>query len=124
MSKLTIPIILILLAGCSTPRPWTRGELVLAGMSVAAAAWETIETERFLERPNTYEMNPLLGRHPSDGRLFATAIASEAVFLAIVHRWPTITLPVFGECEFRVPLLIGKTALNTGLAIHNRGVGK
>jgi len=114
----------ILSLGCaSAPRKWHSEEVILATLSTGAAAWNYSETEKALDR-GAHEMNPLYGEHPSDTKLAVCFGITQAATLALAHYLPTVTLPLFGECELRIPLLLGKTALNTGLALHDHGVNR
>jgi hypothetical protein len=122
----TLLTILLLLDGCSLApraRPWSKAEVGLAVVSTAAAGWNYHESAGMLDR-GCYEMNPVYGRHPSDGELLGGMAATQVLTLAIAHWYPVIDLPIFGECEFRAPLLVGKTVVNAGLAIHDSGVGR
>lgn len=111
-------LLLLFFTSCTTPRPWTRGEVALGIASTIAAAWDARTTTEMLDRGGR-ELSPLMDEHPSDDRVWLTIGAGQIVTLAVAHWIPTITLPVFGVCELRVPILIGKTALNAGFAWHN-----
>jgi hypothetical protein len=133
MCVLTITVLLttFTLSGCGTfdnpimkPRPWTRGEILAAGISTGASLYNMYESERMLDRLNTHEMFPHLGEHPSDTRLIGTMLTTQLATLAVAHYFPVVRLPIFGDCEIRVPLLLGKAGFNFGLAMRDSEVGK
>jgi hypothetical protein len=122
MRKLAITLLLVT-ASCASPssqRPWTGGEQVAAILFTGAAVWNLCETERLLDNPNSVELNPIYGERPSDARLIGSFAVSHALALTIGHYIPTITMPLFGQCELRKSIVYGKGLLNTGLAIHDR----
>jgi hypothetical protein len=103
-------ILVVYLSGCATnPKPWTNTEKALAVASILATGADAYTTTRMLDNPNNWEVNPIMGKHPSDGRVIATMAATQALFLVVCHYW-----------EDARPWLLGaKTIFNTGLAIHN-----
>ena len=105
-------IIILILTGCGHSRPWTTGEKVLLGASVLASYADYRTTTNVLDNGG-YEMNPLIGKHPSKERLALFLISSEVITIALAHYFP----------RYRKFLLGGKTAINTGCAIHNSQVG-
>ena len=112
----------IFLSGCghlSTPRPWTTGEKVTLGWSVLASAADAYTTTQALNNPYNYEANPLIGKHPSDGKVVVYLSISHIVCVAISHWVPEITLPIIGKVNMRYSLLGSKAALNTYYAIGN-----
>ena len=91
------------------PRAWTKRDKAAAVFFMAAHTANAISTERHLDGRGNYEINPILGRHPSDravnGYFSITGIAT----MIIVHLYP----------ELREPVLFGYGGINTGLAIHD-----
>ena len=112
--KKAMIVMLMLLPGCVTlqPRPWTMAEKALAVTSTLGVVADLYTTMRVLDRPNTYELNPLLGKHPEDAKLMAYMVVSQIVLLVIVHYCP----------ELRKSFLGGKTLFNGFSAIHNNGL--
>jgi len=98
-------IFIVLLTGCS----WSRGDIAWGVASTIATAADGYTTSQFLDNPANRELNPILGEHPSDGKIFMVLATSQIIMLTIVHFFP----------EMRPYILPGKTVLNTGLAIHN-----
>ena len=103
-------IMLLLISCAHSPRPWTNTEKAVAVASVIASAADCYTTTQFNNNPNNYEVNPLISRHPSDGRVIITMGITEGITLLVAHYWD----------DYRIWLLGGKAMLNTGLAIHNR----
>ena len=115
-------ILLISFTGCAslpTPKPWTTGEKVMLGWSIAASAADAYTTTQALNNPNNYEVNPIMGKHPSNGRVIATIGLSQLIALAVSHWYPYIDLPLIGRVNMRYGFLGFKAVLNTGCAINN-----
>ena len=104
-----LAIIAIFLAGCATARPWTTEEKVLLGASCLAMAADTYTTTRFLDNENNWEVNPILGRHPSDTKVVMYMFSSQVVAIILAHYFP----------EYRSWILGVKTGLNTVGAVNN-----
>lgn len=106
-------ICLVFLSGCAfvkTRDPWTKTDKICAVASIIAVAADGHSTIRMLDNPNNYEMNPIMGSRPSDGRVVGTMLATQVFYLFFCHLLPS---------EYREVFLGGKTILNTGWAIHN-----
>lgn len=107
---LILACLLSLLCSCSTARPWTRNEKIAFGVSCAMSAADAYTTTRFLDHEGNYELNPILGRHPSDGQVYLTQAISQVLFFSVLH-W---LLP-----DWRIPASLGKAGFNGYLAAHN-----
>ena len=103
--KKTLIIAVVLISGCS----WSKSDIAWGLASTLATAADGYTTSEFLENPNNYEMNPILGERPSNSEIFISCAISQTLFLTIAHFFP----------KLRPYILGGKTAINTGLAIHN-----
>ena len=114
MKRLTLLLITcVLLIGCGHSRPWTKKEITLAGISIGAAAADYYTTRRNLsENPNNYEINPILGPRPEGTELVCYFVTSQLL---------TIIVADYFDSQ-RSYILTGKTAINTGCAIHNNEV--
>ena len=77
-------VVLLLLSGCSTPKPWTTRNKVLAGVMMAGTAADMWSTSYALSNGAT-ELNPLYGENPSDSTLALSGAISSGVFLVIGH---------------------------------------
>ena len=105
MRHLTILLCLIFLSSCS----WSKGEIAWGIASTLATGADTYTTTRFLDNPDNYEMNPMLGKHPSDTEVITYMVTSQLLVLMVAHIFP----------EWRTWILGSKTAVNTGFAINN-----
>ena len=103
--KRLIVIAVILTSGCS----WSKFDTALGVTSTVATAADIYTTTQLLNNPGNYELNPILGKHPSDTKVIMVLATSQVITLVIAHFFPTI----------RPWLLGGKTVINTGWAIHN-----
>lgn len=102
-----------------SPRPWTEGEKVVLAWSCLAVVADMYTTCRALDNPYNYEINPMLGRHPSDSNVIIQLSLSHLVLVAISHWVPEINLPIVGKINTRYSLLGTKATLNTYFAINN-----
>ena len=119
-------IIMLLLVGCAgyKPAPLTKGQIV------GEVAWQVIhvvdwgQTLDIAANPDRYhEINPIIGRHPSRGRVNLYMGAS-----AILHPVVTWLLPekaeVFGfEFNPRWVWLGGTIATSGACVINNNSIG-
>ena len=100
-------VIILLLVGCAS-RPWTKEEKFLLGVSCLATVADMTTTIQMLDNGN-WEMNPIMGKHPSDGQVVITMAATQAIVIVLAHYWD----------DFRSWMLGIKTGINAGFAIHN-----
>lgn len=113
MKKLSIALAVVaFLTGCATPRPWTKTEKAVAGLFLLGKAADLYTTERALDDPNNYEINPILDKHPTDTGLMIYFPASAFITLGISHYIPGL----------RTPLLSFFAGVNFTLAWHNDGL--
>ena len=103
--KKTLIIAVVLLSGCS----WSKSDIAWGVASTLATGADFYTTSEFLENPNNYELNPILGKHPSSSEVFMVLATGQVITLTLAHFFP----------KLRPYLLGGKTAINTGFAIHN-----
>jgi len=97
--------LVIVLTGCS----WSKSEMRWGIVSSVATALDCHTTCRMLDNPDNYEMNPLMGKHPSDSRVIAHMALFQAATLTAAHFLP----------EYRTLILGGKTTVNLGFAVNN-----
>ena len=106
--------LLLFSIGCSHfklhPRPWKKEEKVAAGFFVGAHIVNAYSTKRHQDYPDRfYEINPILGRHPSKGKIGIYFSLSGIGTLLIAHFYP----------ELRFPLLTISGLVNCGATIHD-----
>lgn len=100
MRAIVVALILLTM-GCSHikphPRSWTTGEKAMAGFFIVAHAADAYTTERHQDYPASYEeLNPLLGKHPTDSEIAIYFIATGAAALVICHFYPELRYPLLG----------------------------
>lgn len=112
MRRFSLILIVISLIGCSTlpeRKPWTKWDKALGAFYLAGHTADAVSTERALDNPNNYELNPILGKHPSDTEIAVYMAGTSILVLIVADRVP----------KLRKPLLLIGGALGAGLAIHN-----
>ena len=112
-STILFLFIALLFTSCASPRPWTKQEKIAAGFFLLAHSADAITTSQLTDNGN-YEINPILGKHPSDTKISVYFSLTAIGALIVSHFNP----------DFRKPLLYGYGALNAGLAIHNYSINK
>ena len=121
MKRLSIIIaaLLLLLTSCAGfdphPRPWTTTEQVLAGASILAA-FADWRTQMEIFDNGGYELNPIIGKKPSDGKFGVYMGLSQLGVFVFAHLFPDALGP-----RTREILLGGKTIANGVWAIRNSG---
>ena len=101
-------IVLVFLAGCASPRPWTKEEKMLLAASCLATTADMVTTLDMLDDGN-WEINPMMGKHPTDGQVVITIGITQALTVVLAHYWD----------DFRSWILGAKTGINAGFAFHN-----
>lgn len=101
------------------PVPHQKYPLALELTYIAAEAADCSTTLDIKSNPGYYEQNPLLGRHPSDGRIIGTCIAvgglhAYATHLMVVHDWNPTVVKVWEVLSIGV---------ETGMAVRNYRLG-
>ena len=93
-------------------RPWSDDEKILLFWSCLASVADQYTTCRALSNDNNWEINPMLGRRPSNEKVVIYLSVSQIVTVLVTHFWP----------DMRIPLLTGKATINTTFAIHNHNL--
>ena len=101
-------LLFLLLTSCAI-RPWTKQEKILLGVSCLAATTDIYTTTRFLDNQHNWEINPILGRNPSDTEVITYMISSQIVTIILAHFIP----------KYRKWILGIKTGLNTTGTMNN-----
>lgn len=95
--------------------PWTTEQKVLQVAYTALHFADTLQTLQIARQPEKYwERNPLLGKHPSEGKVYGYMAASYAAELLVAH---------YLASKYRTWFLGGATAFKAGLVIHNSSIG-
>src|SRR6266851_1614507 len=109
--------VLLALAATAARAEWqppTTAETTLLIAAQTSSVLDMLQTLDIKRHPGSYEMNPILGSHPSDARVltyFATsAVIKTAAWYALPRGWRNI-----------VPVL--NLAVEIPLIAHNANVG-
>ena len=114
MKKTSIILAIIILTGCAHDLKWSRADKMLLVASWTAATADYSTTKSALENPNNYEMNPIMGEHPSNTTLATYMLSSQIITTILAHYFP----------RYRKAILGVKTTINTGCALHNSTLDK
>ena len=113
MKTRLIILLLIVLPGCVTPRPWTKAEKVMLGASCLAVVVDVYTTMDGQDNGHQ-ETNPIMGKHPSNGTIISVMAITQVATIVLAHYWS----------DFRVWILGTKTGVNAGFAFHNMRTAK
>ncbi len=106
-------IIISLFINCAGPRSWTKQEKNAASFYLLAHSADAFTTSQLIHKGN-YELNPILGKYPSDTEIGIYFSLTTLGILTLSHFYP----------NFRKPILYGYGGLNAGLAIYNYKLNK
>ena len=101
-------IVILLLSGCASVRPWTTEEKLMLGASCIATFADGYTTIKGLH-DGCSETNPITGKNPSDGVVISFMAITQGFSIIVAHYWE----------EYRMWLLGMKTGVNAGFAWHN-----
>ena len=101
-------IIILLLAGCASPQPWTNKEKAMLGASCLAAAADMATTLNGMHDGHS-ETHPVMGRHPSDGTVISVMVMTQVATIVLAHYWEGLRVWILGI----------KTGINIGFAFHD-----
>jgi hypothetical protein len=116
---LIILIVILLCSSCAhidiSPRPWTKDEKMLGAIYIGLHGANAYTTERHQDSPDRYhEVNPALGKHPSDRDIAVYFSVTGIIGLTAAHFMP----------KYRKAILIGYSGLNAYWALHDYQVMK
>lgn len=107
-------LVCLLLCGCATD-PWTRNQKIMYGASLGLKAIDYGQTLDIASKPEEYdEINPMIGEHPSRGRVTSYFIGSTIVHTLISHVLPT---------KYRTTWLLSSIVVSAYLVNHNYSIG-
>ena len=110
---ITFIIILLLFTSCASSRSWNKQEKIAAGFFLVAHSADAITTSRAINNGN-YEMNPILGKYPSDTEIGIHFSITAIGALILCHFYP----------DLRKPFLYSCGAVNSLCAIHNYNLNR
>jgi hypothetical protein len=101
-------ILMLILTGCASARPWTAQEKIMLSISCLAVVADMTTTINRMH-DGGYETNPTMGKHPSDGTVISVMALTQVVTIIVAHYWGPWRSMVLGI----------KTGINAGFAFHN-----
>jgi len=112
--KYLIIFIGLVCVGCATD-PWTKEQKVLYGTSLGLKAIDYGQTLDIASKPEKYyEINPIVGEHPSRGRVTSYFIGSTLMHTFISHVLPS---------KYRTAWLVSSVVVSAYLVNHNYSIG-
>lgn len=99
--------------------PWTKTDTALEVTWQVLHAIDLGQTLTIADRPDKYyELNPLLGKHPDRGKVYAYFLTGSVLHLGVTHvlprkwrtPWQGVTLTVTGACV--------ANNFNVGIGLH------
>lgn len=109
----TLLLILLFLCG-PVHAQWTEEQKILAAVSMAAMVIDYGQTRSIVGHPTFYEQNPLLGEHPTMGRVNRHFALSALASYLIADALPS---------EQRTWFLRGLALVQVGVVAHNVSLG-
>ncbi len=114
MKKLILALLLVSSSVFAQPREWTTEEKTWAAAWLAVRAADWAQTREIARNPDRYwEVNPLIGRHPTLGQVNRFFVVSTALGLAAGHYLP----------EYRKSMYQFWFAIEGAAVLHNLRVG-
>lgn len=108
MKTFLILILCFIPAVATAADPWTKQDVALEATYILLHALDWGQTRQIARAPDRYyeALNPLLGRHPSQGRVDAYFALSTIAHAGITHLlpakyrpyWQGVTIGISGYC--------------------------
>ena len=107
---------IILLTSCSTldvnHKKWSKWDKVCGAYYLGGHGFDMASTEAMLDEGNK-ELNPILGKHPSDGEVMAYGVATTLLVVVIADQAGKIST------KLRKAILLIGGSLGIYCGIHN-----
>jgi len=107
-------LLLIFLTSCASVE-WSRADKACGVFYLGGHTMDMVSTEDMLDRGH-YEMNPILGKHPSDTEVMAYGIATTCIVLIVADQVGKYST------KLRKAILLVGGAAGYSLGIHNFGL--
>lgn len=105
---------LLLLAMPAQARDWTNEELGWGAAAAAVRLADWAQTRNIVRNPDRFrEVNPIIGEHPSMGRVDGVFILGSALLFAAAHYFP----------EYRRSILQVYVVIGSGVVARNASIG-
>jgi hypothetical protein len=111
--SLALLLVLFALSGCAAP-PLSSKEWRLEAAFLTAGALDYAQTRDIKNHPGVHEVNPLLGRHPSDKQIRSYFLAAGLAHVGITRLLPR---------PYRVPWQLGTLTLQVITLQRNHQLG-
>ena len=107
-------VIALLFAWPAQARDWTNEELGWGAAAAAVRLADWAQTRNIVRNPDRFrEVNPLIGEHPSRGRVDGVFILGSALLFAAAHYFP----------EYRKSILQVYVVIGGGVVARNASIG-
>lgn len=123
ISKYFLRILIIIFFFSATanaePRPWTNDDKALLTWGALGALADIYTTTQFLNNPNNWETNRVIGRHPDALAVVSYIAAEYLISVTIGYFLPVIDVPIFGKIDLRQQLLYNRASRYTSNSCWN-----
>lgn len=110
----SIVLALALLALPAQAREWTGEEIGWGAAAAAVRLADWAQTRNIVRNPDRFrEVNPLIGEHPSFGRVDGAFIIGSALLFGAAHYWP----------QYRKQILQWYVVVGAGVVARNASIG-
>lgn len=106
--------LLLLISTPSFADPWTTEDSYREAAYLGLLAVDWAQTRSFLRDPKYYETNPLLGSHPSQGKIDAAVVLTGLAHVYIARIIPE---------KYRAPFQYVSIGIEGGAVVHNFSFG-
>ena len=107
-------ILVLLISTSSFADEWTRSDTYREATYLTLLAIDWSQTRNFLRDPHYYELNPILGKHPSQDKVDAAVILTGLGHYLIARILPT---------EYRKAFQYVAIGVELGAVTHNYSIG-
>ena len=114
MKRLALAALLAVTINAQAADDWSTTDKALAASAMTAYALDWAQTRDIANHPDLYETNPLLGRHPSNGKINIHFIGTGLITLGIAHVLPS---------TYRKLFLTGVVVVEARFISHNAHLG-
>ncbi len=105
---------ILLIAWPVSARDWTGEEIGWGAAAAAVRLADWAQTRNIVRNPDRFrEVNPIIGEHPSMGRVDGVFILGSALLFAAAHYFP----------EYRRSILQVYVVIGSGVVARNASIG-
>lgn len=104
----------LLIAGPVSARDWTGEEIGWGAAAAAVRLADWAQTRNIVRNSDRFrEANPIIGEHPSRGRVDGSFVIGSALLFGAAHYWP----------QYRKQILQWFVVLGGGVVARNASIG-